>query len=93
MRLRIVQNACQPCRFLSEIGLVRIEDQKKELFPIGEAKIEADTDDFVKNALIDAQAKAEAADFPELAAELSAEALQLQTLVDKETNRAKKKAS
>lgn len=80
-------------RFLSEVGLVRIEDQKKELFPLDEAQVTTDTDELVKHALSYARARAEAEDKPELAADLSAEASQLQAQLNQDRGAEGKKAN
>ena len=66
------------CRFLTQIGLVKAEDQKKELFPLSDKQIDENPSKTVQDGFAWAQARAELAGNPDLAAELAAEASHLQ---------------
>lgn len=71
-------------RFLTQIGLVKAEDQKKELFPVSETEAEEGADEVVQKGLRWAQARAEVADSPALVTELGVQATQLQDLASQE---------
>ena len=96
MPLTIIVNlSCEDVfrRLLTQIGLVKVEDQKNELFPISEEKINQDPDKTVQDAFAWAQARADFDDNPELVAELKAEAAELQAQANQESSVTSKKGN